>query len=244
MAQEGQSALVAGLPPHQVVAGEDWRAARLALLDREKQLTRLRDEVAAERRRLPWQRVSKRYVFRGADGEQSLPDLFAGRSQLLVYHFMFGPDWAEGCPSCSFWADSYDGVAVHLAHRDVSLVAVSRAPWPALDAYQRRMGWSFRWYSSQGSDFNRDYHVSFDPGDGPAEYNYREIADTGDELPGISAFVKDAGGDVYHTYSAYSRGLDALNSGYQLLDLVAKGRDEASLPWSMAWLRRHDAYRD
>jgi predicted dithiol-disulfide oxidoreductase (DUF899 family) len=229
-----------------VGTGEEWLAARRALLVREKQLNRLRDELAEQRRALPWVPVDEPYTFEGADGTATLRDLFAGRSQLLVYHFMFGPDWAEGCPSCSFWADSFDGVVVHLAHRDITLVCVSRAPYPALDAYRRRMGWTFPWYSSGKSEFNVDFHVSFTPEqqrDG-AEYNFAHVEHPGDELPGISAFALGTDGRVYHTYSAYSRGLDPFNSGYQLMDLAPKGRDEAGLPHTMAWLYRHDAYPD
>ena len=171
-------------------------------------------------------------------------DLFDGRSQLIVYHFMFGPDWEEGCPSCSFWADSFNGMPVHLAHRDASLVAVSRAPFAQIEEYRRRMGWSFRWVSSAGSDFNFDYGVSFTPEQraAGAEYNYRQTRTSADELPGLSVFALDEAGQVFHTYSTYGRGLDPINSGYQLLDLTPRGRDEQDLPWSMAWLRRHDSY--
>ncbi len=220
-----------------------WTAARLDLLAREKELNRLRDELAEQRRRLPWVPVEEGYRFEGPDGTVSLADLFAGRSQLLVYHFMFGPDWDEGCPSCSFWADSFDGVAVHLAHRDVTLACVSRAPYEKLAAYERRMGWSFPWYSSAGSSFNVDFGVSFTPEQqaNGGRYNFTDLAHPPDELPGISAFaLRD--GQVFHTYSSYSRGIDPLNSGYQLLDLTPKGRDEEGLPSTMDWLRRHDAY--
>jgi predicted dithiol-disulfide oxidoreductase (DUF899 family) len=223
---------------------EEWRAARLALLEKEKELNRLRDELAAQRRRLPWVRVDKQYEFDGPDGKAGLPDLFGGKRQLLVYHFMFGPDWEEGCPSCSFWADSFDGMPVHLAHRDSALVAVSRAPYPKLAAYRERMGWSFPWYSSAGSDFNFDYGVSFtaEQQRAGAEYNFRHFDEIYDESPGLSVFATDGSGAVYHTYSTYSRGLDPFNTGYQLLDVTAKGRDEQELPWTMAWLRRHDEY--
>jgi predicted dithiol-disulfide oxidoreductase (DUF899 family) len=222
---------------------EEWLAQRLALLAREKDLNRLRDELAEQRRRLPWVPVDKDYPFIGPDGHCTLSELFAGRSQLLVYHFMFGPDWEEGCPSCSFWADAFDGVAVHLAHRDVTLVAVSRAPYSKLAAYRDRMGWSFPWFSSEPGDFNVDYHVSFTPEQQAtgAEYNYATVAKPGEEMPGLSAFALHDGA-VFHTYSCYSRGLDPINSAYQLLDLAPKGRDEGGLPWPMAWLRRHDAY--
>lgn len=233
-------------PATQHVTGsrEEHRAARLALLTREKELNRLRDELAAERRRLPWEPVERNYVFDGPDGQVSLRDLFGGRSQLIVYHFMFGPGWTEGCPLCSFWADSFNGMPVHLAHRDATLVAVSRAPLPDIEAYRRRMRWSFPWFSSSPSDFNFDYGVSFTPEQrsSGAEYNYRHVDDPNEESPGLSVFVLDDGGKIYHTYSTYSRGLDPINSGYQLLDLTPKGRDEKQLPWTMAWVRRHDSY--
>jgi predicted dithiol-disulfide oxidoreductase (DUF899 family) len=220
---------------------EEWRAARLALLEREKQLTRLRDEIAAERRRLPWVPVDTEYVFDTLDGPRTLADLFDGRSQLVMYHFMMGPDWEEGCPSCSFWSDTYNGLDVHLAARDVTFLCASRAPLERIEAYRQRMGWSFRWVSSQSSRFNFDYGVSFEPGQRVGEYNFAEITDPGDENPGISVFAMHDG-VPHHTYSAYARGLDALNGAYQLLDLVPRGRDEDGLPWSMAWLRRHDQY--
>jgi len=231
---------------HQVGSRDDWRQARLALLQREKELNRRRDELAEQRRALPWVRLEKTYTFIDGDQPVTLAELFDGRGQLLVYHFMMGPDWSEGCPSCSFWADSFDGVSVHLAHRDVSFVAVSRTPFENLDAYRRRMGWSFRWVSSVDSDFNHDFGVSFtdDQRREGAEYNYVRQDSLGDEAPGMSAFALGSDGAVYHTYSTYSRGLDPINSAYQMLDLVPKGRDEAALPWSMAWLYRHDAYPD
>jgi predicted dithiol-disulfide oxidoreductase (DUF899 family) len=228
---------------HDIVSRENWLAARKALLVKEKELTRQRDRLSAERRALPWVRVDKDYVFEGSEGKETLSDLFAGSSQLLVYHFMFGPDWGEGCPSCSFWADNYDGIAVHLKHRDVQLAAVSRAPIGKLEAYRRRMGWSFKWVSSLGSDFNHDYHVSFAPEEkADAYYNYRHGGFSGTEAPGVSVFLKEEDGTIFHTYSCYARGLDTLNSAYQLLDLVPKGRDEAGLPHPMAWVRRHDRY--
>ena len=222
---------------------EQWTAARLDLLAREKELNRLRDELAEQRRQLPWVPVAKEYRFEGPDGERSLRDLFDGRGQLLVFHFMFGPDWDEGCPSCSFWADSFDGVTVHLAHRDVTLVCVSRAPYERLADYRSRMEWRFPWFSSAGSDFNADFGVSFTPEQQAhgGRYNFAHQDQLPEEAPGISAFaLRD--GAVFHTYSAYSRGLDPINSGYQLLDLAPRGRDEDDLEWTMAWLRRHDAY--
>jgi predicted dithiol-disulfide oxidoreductase (DUF899 family) len=223
-----------------------WLAERRALLEREKELTRLRDELAEERRRLPWVPVEKHYEFDTPDGVRTLAELFDGRSQLLVYHFMFGPDWTEGCPSCSFWADSFDGAVLHLRHRDVTMIAVSRAPLDALLAYRERMGWSFAWVSSLRNDFNFDYGVSFTESQraGGAEYNYRLVEKPGEERPGLSAFAIGEDGTVYHTYSCYARGLDPINSAYQLLDLAPKGRDEGGLPWPMAWVRRHDAYDD
>jgi predicted dithiol-disulfide oxidoreductase (DUF899 family) len=215
---------------------EQWLSERLVLLDAEKQLTRRRDEVSAARRQLPWVPVDTEYVFETTDGPRQLIDLFKGRSQLVVYHFMFGIDWTEGCPSCSFWADNYDGTQIHLAHRDVTLIAVSRAPLAAVQAYRQRMGWSFTWVSSFGSSFNEDFGVS-----DATVYNYRPVEQPADELPGLSVFAQ-RDGRVYHTYSCYSRGLDAFNSAYQILDLTPKGRDEDGLPWPMAWLRRHDQY--
>ncbi len=229
-----------------VVSRPEWIEARKALLAREKELTRLRDELSRQRRSLPWVKVTKPYVFEGAEGRRSLSDLFADRSQLVVYHFMYGPDWDEGCPSCSFWADNFEGIPIHLAHRDATLVAVSRAPYEKLAAYRRRMGWTFPWYSSHESDFNFDFQVSYTDEQvesGSAEHNYRPrkvIA----ELPGVSVFYRDETDTVYHTYSTYERGLDMLNGAYQYMDLLPRGRDEDELPWTMDWLRRHDQYED
>jgi len=222
---------------------DEWLAARLALLGREKELNRLRDELAAQRRKLPWVRIDEPYRFDGPDGPRTLAELFDGRSQLLVYHFMYGPEWDEGCPSCSFWADTYEGLSAHLAARDVTFVCVSRASLDAIDRYRERMGWSFPWFSSGGSDFNLDFGVSFTADDqaAGATYNFAPVAHPPEEAPGISAFALHDG-EVFHTYSAYSRGLDPLNGAYQLLDLVPKGRDEDGLEWPMAWLRRHDGY--
>lgn len=234
------------MPNHPVVSQQEWIAARKQLLAREKELTRLRDDLAQRRRELPWVKVTKPYVFEGPDGQLPLSDLFAGRSQLIVYHFMYGPNWTEGCPSCSFWADNFEGVPIHLAHRDATLVAISRAPYEKLAAYRRRMGWTFPWYSSHGSDFNFDFQVSYTPEQvesGNAEHNYRRTKVLA-ELPGISVFFRDETGEVYHTYSTYARGLDMLNGAYHYMDLLPKGRDEAGLSWTMAWLRRHDQYED
>ena len=230
---------------HQVVSREEWLAARKALLAKEKAFTRERDQLSRERRALPWVKVDKAYVFHGPNGKETLSDLFAGNGQLLVYHFMFGPDWNEGCPSCSFWADNYNGIVEHLKHRDVTLVAISRAPLEKLAAYKRRMGWSFKWVSSLGNDFNHDYHVSFTPEEQKnAVYNYTAQGFGTSEAPGISVFAKDEAGHIFHTYSCYARGLDMLNGAYHLLDLVPKGRDEDGLSYPMAWVRRHDQYKD
>jgi predicted dithiol-disulfide oxidoreductase (DUF899 family) len=230
---------------HKVVTGEAWLAARRELLAKEKEFTRLRDELSRQRRELPWERVDKSYVFDGPGEQKTLAQLFDGRRQLVVFHFMFTPSWDEGCKSCSFWADNFDGVVVHLNHRDVSFVAVSRAPLSKLDAYKKRMGWHFPWVSSAGNSFNFDYHVSFRPEDlanGDAAYNYRQQKTTMEDLPGFSVFYRGEDGAIFHTYSCYARGLDMLNSAYHLLDMVPKGRDEDALPYSMAWLQRHDQY--
>jgi predicted dithiol-disulfide oxidoreductase (DUF899 family) len=230
---------------HKIVTPGEWLAARRELLDKEKAFTRARDELSAARRALPWERVERDYSFEGPDGTESLSDLFVGRSQLLVYHFMLGPEWEQGCPSCSFWADSYDGTQAHLAQRDISLVAVSRAPLDKIEAYRKRMGWSFKWVSSYGSDFNYDMHVSFTRQEiesGSMFYNYEETTFPADEAPGVSVFYKDEDGELFHTYSTFARGLDILNSAYNMMDLVPKGRDEDGLPHTMSWLRRHDEY--
>jgi predicted dithiol-disulfide oxidoreductase (DUF899 family) len=231
------------MPQHKIVSPDEWLAARKALLAKEKAFTRERDALSAERRALPWVKVDKTYVFDGPDGKETLAQLFGDRSQLIVNHFMFGPDWNEGCPSCSFWADNYEGAVTHLRHRDVSFVVVSRAPLAKLDAYKKRMGWHFKWVSSFGNDFNRDYHVSFTPEEQKtAVYNYTASGFGTSEAPGISVFAKGEDGQVFHAYSCYARGLDTLNGTYQLLDLVPKGRDEQSLSHPMAWVRRHDKY--
>ena len=230
-----------------IVSRDEWLVARKAHLAREKELTRLRDQVSAERRNLPWVKVEKRYVFDGPDGKETLADLFDGRSQLIVYHFMFGPGWEEGCKSCSFLADHIDGSVIHLAHRDVTVVVVSRAPLPQIAAFKKRMGWRFKWASSYGSDFNSDYHVSFTKDEmakGNVYYNYGMQEFPSEEGPGISVFYKDGTGDIFHTYSSYARGLDILVGAYNYLDLAPKGRDEAKLPWTMAWVRHHDRYGD
>jgi predicted dithiol-disulfide oxidoreductase (DUF899 family) len=231
---------------HKVVSRDEWLAARKAHLAKEKALTKARDELSAERRALPWVKVEKNYVFDTPSGKKTLGDLFGGRSQLIVYHFMLGPNWGEGCPSCSYLADHFDGAALHLAHRDVTLTVVSRAPLAEIEAYKKRMGWRFPWVSSHGNDFNYDFHVSFRPeqAEGEVYYNYEMRDFESDEMPGLSVFIKDASGAIFHTYSAYARGLDRLVGTYNFLDLVPKGRDEAELPWTMAWVRRHDEYED
>lgn len=223
---------------------EEWLHARLQLLEEEKALTRAQDRLAEARRALPMLRVEKDYRFTGPDGEVTLAGLFAGRAQLLVYHFMFAPGWQEGCPICSFWADTLDGLAPHLAARDTSLALVSRAPFADLAAYRRRMGWRLDWVSSGGSDFDRDMGVSFteaELAEGRQVYNYREGARTGSEAPGLSVFRSD-GETVWHAYSVYARGLERFNATYQLLDLTPLGRNEEGLPFPMAWVRRHDDY--
>jgi predicted dithiol-disulfide oxidoreductase (DUF899 family) len=228
-----------------IVSQEEWIEARKAFLAKEKEFTRARDELARQRRELPWVKVEKPYTFDAAEGRVTLGDLFGGKGQLLIYHFMMGPDWEEGCPSCSFWADNYNGVDVHLAHRDTALVAVSRAPLARIEAYKKRMGWTFRWVSSAGSDFNFDFGVSFDPAgrvEGERNYNYGSTSFGGEEAPGLSAFCRGDDGAVYHTYSTYSRGLDMFNSAYHYLDIVPKGRDEDELKYHMDWVRLRDEY--
>ena len=219
-----------------IVNRDEWLDARRQLLVAEKELTRRHDRLAEQRRSLPWVRVQSNYRFETTDGTQTLPELFGGRTQLLVYHFMYGEDWDEGCPSCSFWADNFNGVEVHLAQRDVTLLAVSRAPLAKLLAYRDRMGWSFPWVSSHGTSFNVDFGVS-----DASTYNYAPVESPMEESPGLSAFIAHEG-EIFHTYSTFGRGLDVFNGAYQLLDLAPKGRDEANLAWSMAWLRRRDSY--
>jgi predicted dithiol-disulfide oxidoreductase (DUF899 family) len=230
---------------HNIVSREEWTAARKELLKKEKQATRLLDQLSAERRALPWVKVSKNYVFEANGGRATLADLFAGRSQLAIYHFMFGPDWQEGCPSCSFVSDHFDGAIPHLAARDVTMVAASRAPLAKIEAFKKRMGWRFKWVSSYGNDFNTDFHVSFakeETAQGKVDYNYTMQEFPSAEAPGLSIFYKDAAGDVFHTYSSYGRGLEALMSTYRILDLVPKGRDEDQLGFPMEWIRHHDRY--
>ena len=234
---------------HPVVSRAEWLEARKAHLEDEKAFTRARDALSERRRALPWVCVDKDYRFQTAEGEKALGDLFGDKSQLIVIHFMMGPDWAEGCTSCSFWADGYSGLETHLSNRDAAFVAVANTALEKIDAYRQRMGWSFDWASSLGSDFNQDFHVSFDPqdaADGKVWYNYREARFPMSEAPGISIFHKpDPDGEpgtIVHTYSTYSRGLDMLNTAYHLMDLLPKGRDEDRLDWPMQWLRRRDQY--
>jgi len=229
----------------EVVSQAEWLAARKELLGKEKEFTQLRDELSRQRRELPWERVGKEYVFNGQNGKETLADLFDGKSQLIVYHFMFGPGWEEGCPSCSLLSDHIDGSVMHLAARDVSLVVVSRAPLPQIEAFKKRMGWRFKWVSSHGNDFNRDYHVSFTKEDlakGQMYYNYVMQQFPSEEGPGASVFYKDGAGNIFHTYSSYGRGLDMMIGAYNWLDLAPKGRDEDGLAYSMAWVRHHDKY--
>lgn len=230
---------------HRIVSPEEWTRQRRELMDKEKEFTRLRDELSQARRDLPWERVSKTYEFDGPGGKVTLAEAFGGRSQLVVYHFMFAPEWENGCKSCSFWADNFNGIVQHLNQRDVSFAAISRAPLPKLQAFAKRLGWSFKWLSSEGSDFNYDYNVSFRPQDldgGKAVYNYAPSGTKMSDLPGVSVFYKDADGAIYHTYSTYSRGIDMLNTAYNYLDIVPKGRDEAGLQHAMAWVKLHDQY--
>lgn len=230
---------------HTVLPHDEWVEARKAFLVREKEFTRQRAALAQERRDLPWEAVTKEYVFDGPDGKATLPDLFDGRRQLIVYHFMFPPEWDEGCPHCSFWADNFDGIPVHLRARDTALAAVSRAPLPKLLAYQQRMGWSFPWYSSGGTDFNYDFGASFTPDEvasGAAVFNYGSGAPGFEDREGLSTFIQNGPGQVFHTYSAHARGIDAVNGAYQFLDLTAKGRDEPAEGNPQFWVRRHDEY--
>jgi predicted dithiol-disulfide oxidoreductase (DUF899 family) len=230
---------------HRIATREEWLTARLRLLASEKELTRQRDALARERRALPWLRVAKRYEFDGPDGGVALADLFGGRSQLAIYHFMFGPDWQEGCPSCSFVSDHLDGALAHLAARDVALAVVSRAPIAKIAAFRARMGWRFTWVSSHGSDFNRDFRVSFTPDElaqGAVEYNYVRQEFPSQEAPGLSVFYRDVSGEIFHTYSTYGRGVEPLVGTYAILDLVPRGRDEDHLDFTMAWVRHHDRY--
>ena len=233
-----------GAHEHKVVSPKEWLSARKALLVEEKKFTRLHDRLKQRRRDLPWEQVVQEYVFDGPDGKETLAELFAGKRQLIVYHFMFGPDWSEGCPHCSFWADHFHGPDLHLAQRDTTFVAISHAPLKKLAKFKRRMGWKFKWVSSAKNSFNYDFHVSFTPEEirsGKAIYNYAKSVIPMDELPGVSVFYRGRDGKVYHTYSAYSRGIDPMNTTYHFLDLTAKGRDE-NPERPQDWVRYHDKY--
>jgi predicted dithiol-disulfide oxidoreductase (DUF899 family) len=240
---------------HQVVSKEQWLQARKRLLTKEKEFTYLREQLSAERLALPWLRIDKDYKFDGPQGRETLTQLFGDRSQLVVYHFMFAPEWEAGCKNCSFWADNFNGIVDHLRQRDVSFVAISRAPSAKLQAFEKRMGWTFKWVSSGDSDFNYDFEVSFKPeahARGEAMYNFDKLSKfrsrgvnldfAPSDMPGISVFAKDEQGTVYRTYSAYGRGIDMMNTAFQYLDLVPKGRDEEGLPHTMSWVKHHDRY--
>jgi predicted dithiol-disulfide oxidoreductase (DUF899 family) len=234
------------MQPHQIVSRQEWIEARKAHLAREKELTRARERLSEERRALPWVKVDKPYLFDAADGRKTLADLFKGKNQLVVQHFMFAPDWNEGCKSCSFWADGFERMIPHLAARDTTLVAVSRAPLPKLLAFRSRMGWTFDWVSSAANDFNYDYAVSFTPDDlksGNRIYNFGTTDFSIEEAPGISVFYRNEAGDIFHTYSCFSRGLDMMNAAYHYLDLTPLGRHEEGLPYPMDWVRLRDQYQ-
>ena len=230
---------------HAVVTNKQWLKARTVLLSKEKEFTRLRDKLSRQRRELPWERVEKKYVFDGPGGKESLGELFENRSQLVVYHFMFNPVSDEGCKHCSFWADNFNGIVVHLNHRDATFVAISRAPLAKIEPFKKRMGWSFKWLSSSQNDFNYDYQASFTPEairSGTVFYNYAKQKMNMSDREGVSVFHKDASGAIFHTYSTYARGIDMLNTAYHYLDLLPKGRDEGDSPQS--WVRFHDRYKD
>jgi predicted dithiol-disulfide oxidoreductase (DUF899 family) len=234
----------AGVKEHKVVSAKQWLTARKRLLLKEKKFSKARDQLAKARRALPWVKVEKEYVFETAQGNRTLADLFEGKSQLIIYHFMFGPGWGEGCEHCSFWADHYDGVNLHLGQRDTTLVVVSRSPLVEIQPFKQRMGWRFNWVSSEKNDFNFDFQVSFTPEQvrsGKLFYNYATMKPEIDEREGVSAFYKNSAGQVYHTYSSYARGIDLLNTTYNFLDLTAKGRDE-NPEQTQGWVRYHDEY--
>jgi predicted dithiol-disulfide oxidoreductase (DUF899 family) len=230
---------------HRIVSRDEWLAERKKLLVREKELTRLSDRIAGERRDLPWVRIDQDYAFEAPEGRRTLADLFEGRRQLLVQHFMLAPGWEQGCPSCSYMADHTDGMNVHLENRDVTMVAVSRAPLAEIERFRKRMGWRFRWVSSFGSDFNYDFGVSYTPEQvarGDIGYNYGTSPHCHEELPGISVFYKDDTGGVFHTYSTYGRGVEVMMGTYDMLDLVPNGRGERDVDHKMEWVRHHDRY--
>ena len=230
---------------HIIVSQDEWIKARKELLTKEKEFTHARDQLSQTRRDLPWVMVDKEYVFGGPNGKQTLSELFSGKSQLIVYHFMYGPDWEAGCPSCSFWADNFNNIIIHLNQRDVTMIAVSRAPYNKIATYQKRMGWNFHWVSSYDIDFNFDYHVSFTQEEltkKEAYYNYA-LQDTGvSDKEGVSVFYKNPSGQIFHTYSTFERGIDAFNVAYHYLDLVPKGRGEEGHAFRQYWVRRHDEY--
>ncbi len=231
---------------HPVVTKDQWVTQRKTLLAREKELMQLHDQIAAERRALPWEKVDKKYMFTAHEGPKTLGDLFEGRRQLMVQHFMFGPDWEQGCPSCSYMADHTDGMTIHLAHRDITFIAVSRAPIADIDRFRERMGWKFKWVSSNSSDFNFDYAVSFrreDMDQGKVYYNYGMREHPAEEAPGVSVFYRDDAGDIFHTYSTFGRGVEVMMGAYQMMDLAPKGRDERDVPYKMEWVRHHDRYQ-
>jgi predicted dithiol-disulfide oxidoreductase (DUF899 family) len=233
------------MQPHTIVSREEWIAARKAHLTHEKEYTKVRERLAEARRALPWVKVEKDYLFDGPDGKVSLADLFKGRSQLVVQHIMFAPDWNEACKSCSFWADGFEGMLPHLAARDTTMVAISRAPLPKLAAFKQRMGWTFDWLSSGGNAFNYDYGVSFTPEqiERGGNYNFGTSPFGSEEAPGISVFYRDEAGNIFHTYSCYARGLDMMNAAYHYLDLTPRGRHEEGLPYPMDWVRLRDQYQ-
>jgi predicted dithiol-disulfide oxidoreductase (DUF899 family) len=237
--------MTGSLEDHKVVSRNEWLEARKMLLKKEKEFTILRDQLSQERRNLPWTAVDKEYVFEGPKGKETLSELFDGRSQLIVYHFMFDPSWDAGCPSCSFWADNFNRIIVHLNQRDVTMVAGSRAPYNKLATYEKRMGWNFKWLSSYNTDFNFDYNVSFRPEEVTKKegmYNFTIQDPLTTQREGVSVFYKDPSGRIFHTYSAYARGIDMLNVAYHYLDLVPKGRGEAGNEFRQFWVRRHDEY--
>jgi predicted dithiol-disulfide oxidoreductase (DUF899 family) len=234
-----------GSTEHRVVSRNDWIEARKALLVKEKEFTQLRDQLSRQRQGLPWVKVEKEYIFDGADGKESLSELFKDKSQLIVYHFMFSPEWEEGCKHCSFWADNFNGIIVHLNHRDVSFVAISRAPLAKIERFKKRIGWTFKWLSSYESDFNYDFDVSFTPEqirNGTAFYNFEKTEMDMADREGVSVFYMDESGAIFHTYSSHARGIDLMNTAYNYLDVVPKGRDEEGLEFSQAWVRHHDRY--
>jgi predicted dithiol-disulfide oxidoreductase (DUF899 family) len=233
------------LSRHPVVSRAEWIAARTVLLAKEKEFTRLRDDLSRERRELPWVKVEKPYAFDGPLGHETLAQLFEKRSQLVVYHFMFSPEWDQGCKHCSFWADHFDAMQVHLQHRDVTMIAISRAPLARIEPFKKRMGWKFKWVSSFESEFSHDFNASFTPEENQSQtafYNFELVNAGPTEREGVSVFYQDKSGGIYHTYSCYARGIDMLNGTYQFLDLVPKGRDEDGLKSPQAWVQYHDRY--